>query len=775
MSEENENSRKRTFDEVDDEQQVLPPHLQGQQGNEDPTINNDAVQQPPPHQDQDQGQGQYQQYQPQQQQQYQNSTSWSSKRTRFQLPPNLFRLVELTKDVCKLGEYPPGLAGDIDYVSHPIAMEFQKEALDDEFKTSILDYIHSMIIEQPHKLPIMSGLVQVCNAKAGKFGAFVLEYFLFKAQGILDGLKQETKKDDSDGDAKMNEEGGEKKTDSDEVPSEECGSFTRLKLIIRFIATLIPIIEDVDSVIFMFEQFLNIAIKLQEKNEFRSPLGELLYYETLVSIPYILASVSSSKKTKSQDEESTEGATENNLTSEIKAKCEKLIEIAKTFTIKKTPFPAELFAHFKSSNPSLLPYEPKNVIDLILPAVEKAIKDEDLSIFLDINTLISSYIDAALIRASEVAAAAENDTEDQKEEQETKPNATTKHALTQLSFPDLSVFEKWEKLNTPASGNVDSLWAYPRFVLEIFNSSNNDFDTVPKYDSYASLILRDVIQDLVQNIEFNRVTVSRQLLVLHFFFNEKMFAKPNSSVDKLTIVNDLASGVDLISDLENNKDIPEDMKRPMIRSARHIQREFDEGYRSTWKMEEIVADGILNLLFNLPSTSIPNMYYETLLADTCGRDWAIMRKTENSKEKVTFAKVLGGAIRFFYKNVKYLDFELRGKFADWMLLQLSNFNFDWAWNDWSEDLKVLQGSIYHPTIYLIKNVISKEIRVSTPATIKSTLPAEFQRFIRLSLKNKHEVAAYDAQFFGEKLSESVAQANFELEEKVEDVGLDAVP
>ncbi|KAH3665926.1 hypothetical protein OGAPHI_004115 [Ogataea philodendri] len=613
---------------------------------------------------------------------------WAKRPRRSVLP----REAELARTICneitKIGEFAQQLSIDIDNVSGSIAQELDT---DDFVRNSVLEFLLALIVEQPQKVFVIGALVQVSNYRNPKIGQYVFDFLHSQIQELFEEIRVPAE---------------------NEAQSTECGAITKLKLILRFVAVLSPMMVSDEPVIKTFQHILDLAIDIQSQTEKRSGVAQILYFNILTLIPYHLAV--------QKDQEAFN----------------QLLETARKFKIVDLDDLAnQSYQHFKSDNG---PYKPKEIVSLILPALESV--DKELPFFMDMLQIVKSH----------------------------EPENPEKHIFQHFNIPSV---EQWQSFKL--TGTVDSLWNYPRYALECFLPSATLFDTVPPVESYLSLLLRDIVQDNVQNMEFNRVTVSRQLLSLAVYFNEKLFAKPNSSIDKLTILNNLNSGVDLISSLESNEDLDPNVKASMIESATLVQQEFDQGYTSTWKMEQVVTEAVLGLMFHLPTASSPLIYYQMLLSDTCGRDWANVRRSPNSEDKVTFAKVLGTAFRFFYSNFKYLDLELCERFIQWMTAQLSNFGFDWQWTEWIDDLNKLDKLYYHPTMYLFRNVIGREIRLSSPQTIKPTLPVEFHRFLRLSLMDKRQVINFDSKLFGSKLAESVYETNFAAEENIEGAAEDA--
>ncbi|CDK25602.1 unnamed protein product [Kuraishia capsulata CBS 1993] len=600
-------------------------------------------------------------------------------------------MVELARNVCtdilKLGDSPARTLPDLSNLSNVIANEFETADL---FRTSTLKFLEAMIVEQPHRLFYTSSLLQVCNAKNPKIGVYVVEYFHQSCQSVLDSLKAGLSQED------------EKETEDVRFGSSECGPWDRLKLYLRLFASLVPILEE-DSVIQLFKQFLSTAISLQEHyGDKRCPLAEMIYFNVLISIPYLTAFQSND---------------------DLKAKCNSLIELAETFKIAEVgPEPAlEPFSKFEDLD---IPFEPKLTIKLILPALKSIQAD---------NWKVAMFPDLEyLLRQSE--------------------GSSTRHAVPQLNIPSLESLLDLASL-AKAPGNIDMLWRFPRRVQEYFPSVG--FDLVPPAHTYESLLLRDIIQDMIQNLEFNRKTCTFQLRKLLTNLNAESFALPNSAVEKLSLIHELNQGLDIRAKLEEADEQMADADTNELKQlCAAVEDEWKRGFKSTWKIETIMTDALLDLMLQLPTSPNPCIYYQVLLMDYCNNDiYAI--KGSSGFNRTTIAKVIGSAIRHLYNNAVTLDFELRMRYIDWLLIQLSNFGYEWQWGEWVEDAIANNDSIFHPQNYVVGNVIAKELRVSTLDTVKRTLPEEMYKFLDLRILTSEQQDEFDSRFFGElRMSET---------------------
>lgn len=739
-------NRKRSFDRVDDGPEFSAPSA-GSNGAREDTYPNSR------RDDRRQRGGDYDSY-----------------RHRRPRKPRLPRELEALYNLSRIGERADKTEADILAASELVVSHID----DDKYEERLLERISAIAIEQPHKLFVLATFIECCNARSSDVGERIVRYFQSEIQQILDGWT---------------------KVQPGEVDDDYVGDITRLKAFSRVCALLVPIFEDPESVITLFSQMLDLAIKLQASAAKRSGFAEALYVSYAISIPYI--------RYAARDK--------------LQKECDELASKASEFKVKESSISPSSSHLFYSKDEGLAPYKPVSLAEIVSQSVAKfdvgvfkdswkeresilkGVPEEDNDSYEPVEKAEKAEPEKAEPKESEDKMDVDKEEKNEKEEKEEKEGdkeekeggktddktddkTTDKtdqdkdaedadktdqmdvdaedhknsslHKLGQFNVPEPSSLKQ-----TTLRGTTDKLWEYPRYALEIFHREKSAFQTVPPVDSYTSIILRDLLQDMIQNMSFNRVTVSRQLMTILEFINDKQFSKPNSSEEKLTIVNDMKNGVDLINDLETNPDIPDSMKSSMIKSAKRIEVEFQDDYKSTWKMEEVVTESIVDLLLRIPQPLLPSVYYETLIADTCGRDWAIMKKSEDSQEKVTFAKTIASAINFFYQNSSTLDYDARKRFICWILLQLSSFNFEWKWSDWLASIKKLSGSQFHPKMYIIRNIIGKEVRLSTPAFIRSTLPEELRKFTDLSLLSSSEVEEFDSQLFGTKLAASAGELN----------------
>lgn len=417
---------------------------------------------------------------------------------------------ELTNNICKdirrLGETGDveNLIADTNYISNPIVAEFEKM---DTLRNAILPTIYALITEQPHKISAISNLVLICNAKNFVVAKYVIEYLHSKIQSLLD--------------------------------SQKGSPFNHIKNVLKFLSTLIPIIEDY-SIIQIYKQFLNFAIDLQKGKETRDGVAQEIYYNVLIAIPYLFS---------------------NDESDELKIHVDELIGLATNFKIVYQPA-SVLFPFDSRFNNFDLPYGPRQMVDLILPALLNLKQNEwNFDLFLDFKPFLDPVLESCLANNS-------------------ISSELVKHKLPQFSLPTIT-----DDSFKPDS--IDKLWQEdPRYLFQVYNNTTT-YETVPPIETYYGLFFKDIAFDILTNLSFNKNETAIELSILDMFFNQKLFAPPGTSIDQLN---------------EIDKDNALGTNNPPL---------------STWKIEDVAVESILTMIFQLPATLEVEMYYYAVLISCC--------------------------------------------------------------------------------------------------------------------------------------------------------------
>ena len=161
--------------------------------------------------------------------------------------------------------------------------------------------------------------------------------------------------------------------------------------------------------------------------------------------------------------------------------------------------------------------------------------------------------------------------------------------------------------------------------------AGQEVETVPPEDNLTSCIVRDVLVDTINMLDYNRTATAKYLIELDCFFAPDTFIKRATPFDEL--------------------------------------RSQPEG-QSTWKPEDVIVDAVFSQLLKLPAAEHKLVYYHSILTEVC------------KLAPAAIAPCLGRAIRYLYKNVDTMDLELQYRFMDWFTHHLSNFGFTWKWVEW---------------------------------------------------------------------------------------------
>ncbi|KAJ5092259.1 hypothetical protein NUU61_007129 [Penicillium alfredii] len=238
------------------------------------------------------------------------------------------------------------------------------------------------------------------------------------------------------------------------------------------------------------------------------------------------------------------------------------------------------------------------------------------------------------------------------------------YVAAKVAFPQITV-------PSPVQNGTRAL--FPEVYLSVFASQ--DVETVPPTSDIASSLLRDVLVDTINLLDFNRVATAKFLIDVDCYFTPHTFVKRATPFDRMR-------------DLES-----QDL---------------------AWKPEDVAVDAVFSQLFQLPTPEHKLVYFHALLTECC------------KVAPAAIAPSLGRAIRFLYNSLETMDLELSHRFLDWFAHHLSNFGFTWKWSEWIDDLEL---PVVHPKMAFIIGALDKEIRLSFAQRIKGTLPDPYRPLI----------------------------------------------
>ncbi|OAA54218.1 cap binding protein [Cordyceps fumosorosea ARSEF 2679] len=252
----------------------------------------------------------------------------------------------------------------------------------------------------------------------------------------------------------------------------------------------------------------------------------------------------------------------------------------------------------------------------------------------------------------------------------------------QMSLADVETQDKLagaRKHAIPAISIPANMVAGPRALFpEVYLSvySNQEVESVPGTQHVASSLIRDVLVDTVNGLNFNRNATARFLMDIDCYFADGTFVKRATPFDEL--------------------------------------RNLALNNRSTWKPEDVAVDTVFSQLLQLPTPDCKLVYYHSVLTEAC------------KLAPAAIAPSLGRAIRYLYRNNPRMDLELSYRCVNWFSHHLSNFGFTWKWAEWSDDAAL---SDLHPAKWFLNGALDKEIRLSFAQRIQKTLPEAYQHLI----------------------------------------------
>ncbi|KAF1985986.1 cap binding protein [Aulographum hederae CBS 113979] len=225
----------------------------------------------------------------------------------------------------------------------------------------------------------------------------------------------------------------------------------------------------------------------------------------------------------------------------------------------------------------------------------------------------------------------------------------------------------------PSLVNTGAKEMFPETFFTIY--SDQEFESAPRTEDIACMLLRDACIDTINVLDFNRISAAKILIDIDLYWAPNTFAPRGTPFDKL--------------------------------------KEFEDD-KSTWKPEDVIIDAVFSQIFLLPAPDHKLIYYHSVITEAC------------KAAPGAIAPTLGRAIRFLFKHVDRMDMELAYRFMDWFAHHLSNFDFRWKWSEWLESVDSID---LDPKKSFIIGALDKEIRLSFAKRIRDTLPEPYHILI----------------------------------------------
>ncbi|EDO17092.1 hypothetical protein Kpol_1025p11 [Vanderwaltozyma polyspora DSM 70294] len=387
---------------------------------------------------------------------------------RQRVPPVVQLCKEMMPDIRTIGESIKSFDEDIQFLSEAIINEYGHE---EYFNTALLNTFNSIVMEQPQKQPAIALLTLVVNNKNPIAGKSIVNFFYNELQKWCN----------------------ESYNENFNVTSNETGPWNRVKLILRFLSLMSPILI-IDDLINIYKSLIDFSIELNNIDPSkRNPLSEAIYTNTLMNIPYLFYFNRSNELLKNKVEEF-------------------IIMVESSYNLKIIKI--DLLNEYTKS---FAPYEPIELVQIVLNNVKKSLSNdmEQLNqLFINWPHLLPEKID-------------NNDDSDGNAD-------TNEHGFNDpLILPTIEQVTPFMGLDR-GFGSVDGMWKTPRYDFHVYlPNSVGEFETVLPITTFAGQLFNDIIIDIVQSMEFNRKEVARQVVTLDLFFKNGIFAEPGIPIAQL--------------------------------------------------------------------------------------------------------------------------------------------------------------------------------------------------------------------------------------------------
>ncbi|TNN67119.1 Nuclear cap-binding protein subunit 1 [Liparis tanakae] len=146
-----------------------------------------------------------------------------------------------------------------------------------------------------------------------------------------------------------------------------------------------------------------------------------------------------------------------------------------------------------------------------------------------------------------------------------------------------------------------------------------------------------------------------------------------------------------------------------------------------------IVEVIFGELFQLPTPPHIDVMYTTLLIELC------------KLQPGSLPQVLAQATEMLYMRLETMNTSCIDRLINWFSHHLSNFQFRWSWDDWSD---CLTADLEKPKPKFVKEVLEKSMRLSYHQRMVDIMPAAFAALIPaeplFKYKYEDESAGYPA-------------------------------
>lgn len=399
----------------------------------------------------------------------------------------------ISKDINKLLEANDDINYSFDNETFLQAIETVATSLDINFdpkdpaNSSTLLPIYTCLVERPHKINVLSCLAQVSINMNPNYAKAYADFFQSKINYLFSRIVNKDY------------------TDSLDLTKEPVGSgfLNKIKLILRFIATLTPSIIELSATIGLFHKFINFAVE----NQNRVDLSQGIIYAVLMAIPHLYVFSEFKASSEVNDNEPVSLSLNDEAT--------KLIQMVDT----TYPIP-QMLDLYKQAPSSKLLLESlisdfKNIIEL-----ESGFSGLVRKLYIDYSSILASKLE---------------------------PKSFSKICSFNIEFPDFSnLDDNFVTFPNDVDSSIDNLWSQPRLLFNFVSqeADDDDFSTMPRYDKYEGILFKDIIQDITQGLLYNKGLAATQFQYIRRFFHPDLFAKLGINKEEFQLIIDKNQVVD---------------------------------------------------------------------------------------------------------------------------------------------------------------------------------------------------------------------------------------
>ncbi|GAV02103.1 hypothetical protein RvY_12708 [Ramazzottius varieornatus] len=131
-------------------------------------------------------------------------------------------------------------------------------------------------------------------------------------------------------------------------------------------------------------------------------------------------------------------------------------------------------------------------------------------------------------------------------------------------------------------------------------------------------------------------------------------------------------------------------------------------------IDYIVTEVVLGQLMQLPKSPHKEVMYGSMILELCKVRQDVMLQT------------LALAVSLLYERIEHLNISSLHRLASWFAYHLSNYEFRWTWEDWSDCLQVDKD---HPKARFVTEIIQNCVRLSYYGRIAEIVPQRFKVFL----------------------------------------------